>query len=1052
MEMFKEAILISLAPTETSKDVEVQALEYLRQVEESEDGWLDCTRLLVSDEAPDQDDVQFAILKVLVESAKHGYSQASFDQQQELRDFLLGYCESIQDTSAQTLPSPIFIRNKVAQLFAIVLLQDFPVSWPSFFDDIAQLISIGSIGVDLYVRILDAVDAAVANRELNREAQDHERNSTVRDAMRESAVESILQNAAMIIDSDETKVDLKANCLVVISHYLYWVDLGLTVASKLPEIACRIIAEQLLEEEYVDVIDGASQLLQQLILKGMPAQDKLGLIEALPLYSAFRVLVEGPAPDQDSDDTLAHIDNLAAATKLCSVVMTAMAEATCSGFSDGEDVTEWLEKMQEMFAVCIWFLSYHSNTVSEHSISGIASCIQSVLKCLNTAGDDQDTSTLVQFVRWVLEETVPHALNKLRLTLDHDGWTLLMESELESDVGEQSFRTLIRNLISNLCNVDSDFTLNQLAEYGLSLLGQALDVLRGDDGTLDASLDVAHSEESLWPNVECAMHSAYLLLELSKPPQFIAASDQDGVTPVLTPLGQLMEACYDLLLHSTSHVSVVSAYIELAGRSARFFACQPQHLEQVLSVFVSEVVLGNDHPTVRSRGAYILGMTILRDKHIQPLAAPFVSNIVQMLLPFVSPNLAEDDNSLPCTAQLNLFEGFSWLMGHRTVDAQIAYSTLDSFTEPLLQQLDTTLASALAARFPAERDAFAEQLVHIIHAVTRLSKGFAALHSKEDTAQLAEHFEHIASKISQVFSMQANQDINAALRTFLHRMIIVLGPRLLPHISTFLSGFLAQLQETMQQDGIEPFVSLISHILSKYKTNATEIIDELVTPFTQVTFRLLERLESESGADSQIESRVAVSAASSGQCLVRESLCQFYHTILKGPTKQVLVSDTNQPVFYDIVQFLLSGVTDFIYHGGVARFSMTNLYLIVSWLLGTVDEPSGFSEYVFDQLLPTCMFAPLNARFNLDDADYYNFLGQLASLEIFVVQSNSSDSAVTAMSSSILPQMNCSDDMVQEYLSSLSEACEQASKVKKQKFFQRFLKTVYEALQQTESD
>ena len=59
-----------------------------------------------------------------------------------------------------------FIRNKAAQMFALACTVDYPQRWPSFFNDSLQTLQMGEIAVDIYLRILKAIDSEVVDREI----------------------------------------------------------------------------------------------------------------------------------------------------------------------------------------------------------------------------------------------------------------------------------------------------------------------------------------------------------------------------------------------------------------------------------------------------------------------------------------------------------------------------------------------------------------------------------------------------------------------------------------------------------------------------------------------------------------------------------------------------------------------------------------------------------------------------------------------------------------------------------------------------------------------
>lgn len=88
----------------------------------------------------------------------------------------------------------IFIRNKAAQLFALVFVCDYPKRWPSFFTDLLQTLSLGPRAVDLYLRVLLAIDSEVVDREIVHSKEEADRNTLIKDHMRDTCVEALVDS------------------------------------------------------------------------------------------------------------------------------------------------------------------------------------------------------------------------------------------------------------------------------------------------------------------------------------------------------------------------------------------------------------------------------------------------------------------------------------------------------------------------------------------------------------------------------------------------------------------------------------------------------------------------------------------------------------------------------------------------------------------------------------------------------------------------------------------------------------------------------------------
>lgn len=59
-----------------------------------------------------------------------------------------------------------FIRNKIGQIISLAFVQDYPHRWPSFFTDLLQTVSPNHHSIDIYLRVLLAIDSDVVDREI----------------------------------------------------------------------------------------------------------------------------------------------------------------------------------------------------------------------------------------------------------------------------------------------------------------------------------------------------------------------------------------------------------------------------------------------------------------------------------------------------------------------------------------------------------------------------------------------------------------------------------------------------------------------------------------------------------------------------------------------------------------------------------------------------------------------------------------------------------------------------------------------------------------------
>ena len=66
-----------------------------------------------------------------------------------------------------------FLRNKFAQITSLAFVQDFPHRWPTFFTDLIGMLSADPKAVDIYLRVLLAIDSEVVDREIGHTNEVH---------------------------------------------------------------------------------------------------------------------------------------------------------------------------------------------------------------------------------------------------------------------------------------------------------------------------------------------------------------------------------------------------------------------------------------------------------------------------------------------------------------------------------------------------------------------------------------------------------------------------------------------------------------------------------------------------------------------------------------------------------------------------------------------------------------------------------------------------------------------------------------------------------------
>lgn len=204
------------------------------------------------------------------------------EQQMVLRRTLWNWLTQEMDETESS-----FIRNKFVQILVLLFANQYPAQWPTFFDELASLLSSTSgttrnaLMIDAFLRISLAIDDEVANQILARESKESTRNTHIKDAMRESAVGQLTSAwHEILMSSYQSNPEIANACLRLFARYVTWIDIHLVVTETLISGLYQFLGMEALRM-------AACECLTEIVGKGMKPADKLNLIQALSITSVL---------------------------------------------------------------------------------------------------------------------------------------------------------------------------------------------------------------------------------------------------------------------------------------------------------------------------------------------------------------------------------------------------------------------------------------------------------------------------------------------------------------------------------------------------------------------------------------------------------------------------------------------------------------------------------------------------------------------------------------------------------------------------------------------
>ena len=160
-------------------------------------------------QASEVPEVRFWCLQTLEELLNYKYAALNESERVGLRHWLvLVACQGGGVGSAAP-----FLANKLAQVYALLMRQEYPEQWPDAMQALLRNLEAGEDVVWMFIRVLRAVDVEIINVECHRGPADAGVAMRVKDAMRAQCTSTLPQTASTIRQT--------ASCLTTQSTWWY---------------------------------------------------------------------------------------------------------------------------------------------------------------------------------------------------------------------------------------------------------------------------------------------------------------------------------------------------------------------------------------------------------------------------------------------------------------------------------------------------------------------------------------------------------------------------------------------------------------------------------------------------------------------------------------------------------------------------------------------------------------------------------------------------------------------------------------------------------------
>lgn len=1010
-----------------SPELKQQAHSYLDGIKQSSQCWELCLNRF---DCSNYVEVKFWCLQTLHELIKSSYRQLSQQDQLQVKQALIVF-------GSQRPQLPTFLRNKVAQAVTAVAAQEYPDVWPTFFHDVIGILGQGTGAVDLFCRILVAVDEDIISLEVPRSAEDAKQSMHFKDSMRDHSLAEISEAWTQVVGGHQgAQPEVAAFMLETVQRYVHWVDIGLVANSKFMPLLFSA-----LNSSSEHLRGAAADVLTEVVSKRMEAVPKLTLIQQLGVVPVCAGWQSGlPSVEEEPDLAVKY-------SKLLATLATEVLEA-------------WKKVENSVLSMAAVGLAVDEEASSEAGAACTAAAslldqlFPAVLASLRT-GNDEIAATAVPFLMAYVTrlkavqkrmngslpphqaEHVPAILEALAACARFSDDSAAYEAEAasaservaaaEEETAVADRRQDLFTLFRNTAKLSPD----QAYSYVGGRLSAALSSSGGNGGG-------GGSGVGSWQEVELAVSLLYQLGEGA--PDEAMKAGSGALAGLAVGVMQAEPPC-------TNHRLVALALMETYVRYWKVLQQAQQYIPKVISAILGDQGIAHPSESVGRKACYLFCRLA---KYLRAQLRPLLPEILQSLQPHLariaaSPSPESPGSKSPLgmagkgfpggTAsvddRLYAFEAVGLLLSQEDVPPQQQQAWLAALLQPLVSQIDQNLA--LVAAPPAlPRPGASPPAVLIqqaLEALTRLSKSFGVKLCTEARPELGVLFKgSLNTVISIPRRLPSNKPLRARFISFLHRMVESLGSSVLPYLPPSLEVLL---HSGADAQDLQDVLALLNQLMTRFKGGLLPLMKEVLAVIVGRVHSgpqaLLPPDWDWSGAKALPSASVAtpsspavraapLSGAAGGGSVPalgsaedmreRGELQKAYYSFLHALAHNELTSALLQtpPGTLDaVLGALMQGAGTHV-DSGVRKTCIQVLGRLAREWLGEQDALPGFRDYVIQQLACEVCLESLVSGVDVRDAAAISLLTEV-SLSLKLVHEKCGQPFLAYLCSTVLPRM-----------------------------------------------
>lgn len=830
-----QAVDIAFSAATVDPSLKTQAVDFINGIKAQEGAWRTCISLIQQQGVPPN--AHFFALQIINEQLPQ---LADADKLALAQGVLANLRVIVQGGKLKDL----FLRNALSKTLALVFVHCTLSVYPSLIGDMRQLAldggAVNEIAADYYTRTLLMIHQEIGDQMIARDQASTERNTLLKDAIRASDMEPMVQSWKEILamlsaangpNDPRLANEIINNTVQCIGGYVSWIEINLILDPTLMQTLYLFLAGSI-DQRRITTANAFNDILH----KKMTAPKKLELISFLNLGGVLAQM--GVSPDLDFDVALAF----AKLVNQIGVEITILLESSSEAELANDQFRNLAcEKLIEAFPLALTLLNHPYDDIALEVFPFLGSFLLFLKKQITSPLDwssisnDQVLSTLMKTI-----------LLKLKFADDQDG---------DDDDEVEQFAEIRSKLVLFL---DSIVVLNETL---------ALDVLIS---CLDEFL--FRNTDNDWKMIELGLFVLNYYSDMLRnnimnlPKTMINNSNPYFVFNEM--LCRVINNSQNILI---SHPLIQLSFFELIMKHYTFFNNNNVQVEgidkneilmKVLNIFVSGFGLFCDNEKVKYRSWYLFFRFIkmTKPKIEDYIIIELIKTIVPLLsldskvtqnrnktsLEIVDLNLVDETGSFE--NQLHLFESIG-LLTSIIQDNDQEILMLEQILQPIFSNLESSINNLSNLNLEA-----LISVHHNIISIGTIIKGFENIQTEVYNGKLASILDQIAQVISITLENFINYNIIRISSNFcMVRLFLILSKfeqanEILQNVLSKFISIIMMNFDKLQSDEIVSFVNFVSQLFHSSSKNQLVymMLTSLLAPFVE---KVCARIQSIQGDD-----------------------------------------------------------------------------------------------------------------------------------------------------------------------------------------------------------